>query len=79
MQIIRLLKKEAPKLNTKLKHVDIHQNWLRQEVQARNIKIDWVPTADMVADGFTKELSPQKHANFVRQLNLVDIQNRIQK
>jgi hypothetical protein len=28
----RLLTKEAPKLNTKLKHVDIYQNWLRQEV-----------------------------------------------
>ena len=32
MQTIRLLKKEAPKLDTKFKHVDIHQSWLRQEV-----------------------------------------------
>ena len=79
MQIIRLLKKKAPKLDTKLKHVDIHQNWLRQEVQAKNIKIDWVSTADMIADGFTKELSPQKHANFVCQLNLVNIQDKFQK
>ena len=31
-QIVRLLKKEILKLNTKLCYVDIHQCWLRQEV-----------------------------------------------
>jgi reverse transcriptase-like protein len=72
-QTIRLLNMEAPRLVTKLKHVDIHQCWLRQEVQKGNIQTEWIPTADMVADGFTKELPAQKHANFVKQLNLVDI------
>jgi hypothetical protein len=73
LQTIRLLTKEAPKLNTKLKHVDIYQNWPRQEVQKGSIQIRWVPTADMIADGFTKELPAQKHSNFIKQLNLVDI------
>jgi hypothetical protein len=27
----------------------------------------------MVADGFTKTLTPQKHANFIRLLNIIDI------
>ena len=58
MQTIRILTKETPKLQTALKHVDIHQSWLRQEVQAGTIKVDWVPTAQMVADGFTKILLP---------------------
>jgi len=31
-QTIRLLKQETPKLKTALRHVDIHQSWLRQEV-----------------------------------------------
>ncbi|KAI0994616.1 hypothetical protein K3495_g13565, partial [Podosphaera aphanis] len=52
-QTIRLITKDAPKLVTKLKHIDIHQLWIRQEYQAGNIKVEWVPTADMVADGFT--------------------------
>ncbi|KAI0994702.1 hypothetical protein K3495_g13480 [Podosphaera aphanis] len=65
-QTIRLITKDAPKLVTKLKHIDIHQLWIRQEFKAGNIKVEWVLTADMVADGFTKELPPQKHANFLK-------------
>jgi hypothetical protein len=76
-QTIRLLTKETPRLQTALKHVDIHQCWLRQEVQSKKIKVEWIATADMVADGLTKMLSPQKHAEFVRQLNLVDISEQL--
>jgi hypothetical protein len=72
-QTLRLLQKDTPKLITKLKHVDIHQSWLRQEVQRGHINCEWVPTSQMVADGFTKLLTPQKHANFVRLLNMVDV------
>ena len=32
----------------------------------------------MVADGLTKALPSQKHAEFIKQLNLVDIQHLIQ-
>ena len=60
-QTIRLITKESPKLVTKLKHVDIHQLWIRQECQAGRIKVEWVPKDQMVADGFTEELSPQKY------------------
>jgi hypothetical protein len=76
-QTLRLLKMETPKLQTALKHVDIHQSWLRQEVQNQRINVEWVPTKDMVADGFTKLLAPPQHAEFIRQLNLVDITNRL--
>jgi hypothetical protein len=76
LQTIRILTKETPKLQTALKHVDIHQSWLRQEVQAKKIKVEWVPTVEMVADGFTKVLPAQKHAEFVKQLNLVDIKDK---
>jgi hypothetical protein len=75
-QTIRLMTKETPKLQTAFKHVDIHQCWLRQEVQAKHIKVEWVPTSKMVADGFTKILPAQKHVEFVRQLNLVDIKDK---
>lgn len=36
-QTIRLIKSETPKLVTKLKHIDIHQQWIRQEYQSRRI------------------------------------------
>ena len=69
--------KETPKLVTKLKHIDIHQHWLRQETAKGLVKIEWISTVDMPADGLTKALSAQKHATFVKQLNLVDIQAMI--
>ena len=78
-QTIRILTKEAPKLQTALKHVDIHQCWLRQEVQKGSISVEWVATADMVADGFTKLFTAQKQAEFIRQLNLVNIRDKLER
>jgi len=77
-QTIGILTKDLLKLTTKLWHVDIHQHWLRQEVQEKRLRINWVPTARMPADGLTKTLPRQKHENFVRQLGLVDIRDRLE-
>jgi hypothetical protein len=73
MQTVRLLLKESLKLVTKLKHIDVHSHWLRQEVEHRNLDIKWIATYDMPADGFTKALPRQRHEEFIRHLNLVDI------
>ena len=70
--------KDAPKLVTKLRHIDVTQHWLRQEVQAGKIKIEWTSTNDMAADGLTKALPRQKHEHFVNQLNIVDITGLIE-
>jgi len=70
--------KDAPKLVTKLKHIDVHSHWLRQEVDAGNINIEWTSTSDMPADGLTKALPRQKHEAFVSQLNIVDITGLIE-
>ena len=40
LHTIRLLKEETARLHTKLKHVDIHRNWLRQEVQQQRIQLE---------------------------------------
>jgi hypothetical protein len=76
-QTINLLTKESPQLRTKLRHVDIHQHWLRQEVQSGHIAVEWTKTADMVADGLTKLLPRQKYAEFVRQLGMEDIRHML--
>ena len=77
LQTIGITTKETVKLETRLRHVDIHQHWLRQEVQHGTISIKWLPTAQMPADGLTKALPAQKHATFLRQLNLVDISEKL--
>jgi hypothetical protein len=79
LQTVRLLNSSAPKLITKLKHVDILGHWLREQVDIGSIRVEWVPTGQMPADGFTKALPKQKHDVFVRQLNLVDLGDRIRR
>ena len=78
-QTIRLLTSEIPQLTTRLKHVDIRQHWLRQEVQDKRLSIEYLPTADMPADGLTKALPVQKFRIFVQQLGLVDITGRLKE
>jgi hypothetical protein len=69
-QTVGLLTKEDPELKTRLRHVDIHHHWLRQEVQSKKIHIRWQSTDSMPADGLTKPLTNEKHQEFVRMLGL---------
>jgi hypothetical protein len=77
LQTIRLLADDHPLLTTKLRHVDIHQHWLRQEVQSNRITVQWVSTNTMPADGLTKPLPRQKHKKFIQLLGLVDIRDKL--
>jgi hypothetical protein len=76
-QILRVLKKEMLKLDTKLKHVDIYKHWLKQEIQTNRISVNWCSTAEMSANDFIKVLSRQKHEEFLRQFYLIDITHLI--
>ena len=78
-QILRLLQIDAPKLITKLKHIDIHSHWLRQEVQKGIILLKYKESSLIMADRFTKELPKQKHKTFIHQLHLISIKDRIKK
>ena len=71
-QTIRLITADSFKLNTALRHVDIHHHWLREQ-HTRGLKVDWVNTNQMVADGLTKQLPPQKHQNFIQLLGMETI------
>jgi hypothetical protein len=64
-------------IQTRLCHVDIHNHWLREKVQNKEINVHWVDTNSMPADGLIKPLLADKHAGFVKQLGLVDITHRI--
>jgi hypothetical protein len=72
-QTLRILKKDVLKLDIKLKHVDIHRHWLRQKMQTNRIHVSWILTSEMSANDFIKILFRQKHEEFIRQLNLIDI------
>src|SRR5436190_13013591 len=76
-QTLRLVNEESMKLSTKLRHVDIHNHWLRQEHSERRVEFHWTPTKRMPADGLTKALPRQRHEEFMRMINLEDITARI--
>ena len=76
-QTVRVVSSNEPAITTKLRHVDIHQFWLRQEVQSGKFIIQWVPTAEMPADGLTKPLNKQPHQAFLEMLGLKDIRHLI--
>ena len=76
-QTIRLINSDIATLQTKLKHVDIHNHWLRQEAQAKRIHVAYVPTKQMVADGLTKSLTADNHQKFISMIRLVPIESLI--
>lgn len=76
-QTVRLVQSEIATLQTKLRHVDIHNHWLRQEAQAGRVHVTHVPTQRMIADGLTKALTGEQHRKFVAMLRLVPIKNLI--
>jgi hypothetical protein len=39
-QTVRLVKSDADQIQTKLRHVDIHQMWLCQEVDSERIAVE---------------------------------------
>ena len=78
-QTIRLVNAEIAQLQTKLRHVDIHNHWLRQEASNGRISVEYTPSEDMLADGFTKALQNNAFKTFVQQLGLVDIADRLKE
>ena len=65
-QTVDLLMRERSIFQTKLRHVDIHRLWVRQEVQAKRLQIEWLNTSEMPANGLTKLLTRIKYKAFIR-------------
>jgi hypothetical protein len=83
-QTIRLVSGEISRLQTKLRHVDIHNHWVtrRQEPRKGRIAVDYTPTRKMMANGLTRSLPPSEFENFyllffLKQVNLIDITSKI--
>ncbi|EAQ84333.1 hypothetical protein CHGG_08347 [Chaetomium globosum CBS 148.51] len=76
-QTIRLVTEEIAKLKTNLRHVDIHNHWLRQEYAAGKIDVMYTKSAEMMADGLTKALVQEQFVSFREQMGLVDVRERL--
>jgi hypothetical protein len=78
LQTVAIVNKSEDRLHTKLRHVDTHQMWLRQEAEHGRIHVQWLATNQMPADGLTKSLVRQSHNNFIRQLGLTDVSYQLE-
>src|SRR5438046_5152398 len=76
-QTIHLLTEDTDKFSTKLCHVNIHRHWLHQEVQKKHLRINWLSTVEMPANSLIKTLPCQKHENFIKLLDLIDISKHL--
>lgn len=76
-QTIQLVNEEGFKLQTNLRHVDIHNHWLRQEVREGRLEVIYTPTKEMIANGLTKALGKVEFDEFFNQINLPDITHRL--
>ena len=78
-QTIRLVTSEVATLKTQLRHVDIHNHWLRQEVQRGAVSVIYTESAALMADGLTKSLQGPRFKQFVQQLGMIDVTDRLKE
>ncbi|KAE9572511.1 hypothetical protein CGMCC3_g11506 [Colletotrichum fructicola] len=71
-QTVRLVNAELVQLQTRLRHVDIHNHWLRQEIAEHRVSVAYTPSAQLMADGLTKALALPQFKIFCQQLRLSD-------
>jgi hypothetical protein len=57
--------------SNKSKHISIKEHFIREKVQNGDIKLNYKPTEEMIADIFTKALSEPKHSKFTKSLGLL--------
>ena len=62
-------------VNERSKHIDVAYHIVRDLAKRNLIKVDYIPSADMVADGLTKPLPKERFKVFVGQLGLQKLSN----
>ncbi|XP_016699788.1 uncharacterized protein [Gossypium hirsutum] len=61
-----------PTHHARMKHVDIDLHFVREKVLAGQLSVNYVPSADQLADIFTKPIPLRNFSHFSNQLYLVD-------
>ena len=61
---------ENPEFHRRTKHIEIKWHWIREVVELGKIKIKFISTKEMVADGLTKPLATKPFEDFKLMLGM---------
>ena len=59
-----------PEHHARSKHIDIRHHFIREQVAANHISLQYMPTEDMLADVMTKPLCRDQHNLLIRRLGV---------
>ncbi|KGO51188.1 Reverse transcriptase, RNA-dependent DNA polymerase [Penicillium expansum] len=59
-----------PEYHARTKHIAVRYHFLRQEVSSGSVTLEYIPTQEQAADGFTKPLGATAFRRFIDQLGL---------
>jgi transposase InsO family protein len=59
-----------PEHHARSKHIDIRHHFIREQVVANHISLQYVPTEDMLADVMTKPLGRDQHSKLIHRLGV---------
>src|SRR5579859_4339668 len=61
---------QNPEHHARTKHIDIQYHFIRNCVEDERLKLKYCSTEDMVADGLTKALAPERHWKLIRMMGM---------
>src|SRR5208282_4413143 len=59
-----------PEHHARTKHIDIQYHFVRNCIEDGSVRLEYCPTEDMVADGLTKALGPERHRRLARRMGM---------
>ena len=59
-----------PENHARTKHIDIQYHFVRDCVEDGTTRLEYCPTEDMVADGLTKALGPERHRKLAKMMGM---------
>ena len=61
-----------PVQHSRTKHIDVRHHFIRDHVQRKDIKVEFIPTNLQLADIFTKPLAREQFTKIRRELGMVN-------
>jgi len=59
-----------PEHHARTKHIDIQYHFIRNCIEDGTTRLEYCPTEDMVADGLTKALGPERHRKLAKMMGI---------